>query len=75
MNSLSRGGGPNQLAMKQHLKQMIKSYEDQQPQPTNQSLGGGTEGTHRFDTLQHQTQQIQNDQQLTYDNTLKMTML
>jgi|LauGreDrversion4_2_1035121.scaffolds.fasta_scaffold16188_7 hypothetical protein len=27
MNNLSRGS--SQLAMKQHLKQMIKSYEDQ----------------------------------------------
>ena len=41
MNSMSRG--PSQLAMKQHLKQMIKSYEDQPQILTTNPIEGDTQ--------------------------------
>jgi len=39
MTNLSRGS--SQLAMKQHLKQMIKSYEDQPQVHNNPNSEGG----------------------------------
>ena len=60
MNNLSRGS--SQLAMKQHLKQMIKSYEDQ-PQVTNNAQ----EGLSYNETQGIPTQ----DHQITYDHSVR----